>query len=76
MNNSGYVVKESIMWSERRWSHRLGAALLLGAVVTALALVPLQAQQKPAIKFKEKSWDFGKTKQGTVLTHVFRPPIS
>jgi hypothetical protein len=60
------------MWSERRWSHRLGAALLLGAVVTALALVPLQAQQKPAIKFKEKSWDFGKTKQGTVLTHVFR----
>jgi hypothetical protein len=66
------LIKESIMWSERRWSHRLGAALLLGAVVTALALVPLQAQQKPAIKFKEKSWDFGKTKQGTVLTHVFR----
>jgi hypothetical protein len=41
-------------------------------VVTALALAPLQAQQEPAIKFKEKSWDFGKTKQGKVLTHVFR----
>lgn len=60
------------MWCDRRLSRRLGAALLLGVMAAALALVPLQAQQKPAIKFKENSWDFGKTKQGTVLTHVFR----
>jgi hypothetical protein len=66
------VVKEITMWCERRWSHRLGAALLLVVVGAALTVVPLHAQQGPVIKFKEKSWDFGKTKQGKVLTHVFR----
>ena len=60
------------MWCERKRPHGVGAALLLGAVVMDLAAAPLVGQQKPAIKFKEKSWDFGKTKQGTVLTHVFR----
>jgi hypothetical protein len=60
------------MKRERFVTYRLGTALLLGVVLAVLSLSPLLAQQAPAIKFKEKKWDFGKTKQGKVLTHVFR----
>ncbi|MGB2906169.1 MAG: DUF1573 domain-containing protein [Candidatus Aminicenantaceae bacterium] len=59
------------MQREQYGIYRLGVALLMGAVVMVLSLSPLLAQQNPAIKFKEKKWDFGKAQQGKVLTHVF-----
>ncbi len=60
------------MQQERDRTRRFCAALLIAAVVTALSLSPLLAQQAPTIKFKETKWNFGKTQQGKVLTHVFR----
>ncbi len=46
--------------------------LILGAAAMIASASPLLAQQKPVIKFKEDAWNFGNTKQGKVLTHVFR----
>lgn len=34
--------------------------------------IGLFAYKGPIIKFKEEKWDFGQTKQGKILTHVFK----
>jgi hypothetical protein len=46
--------------------------LFLVTAVMIVSISPLRAQQKAAIEFKEDVWNFGNTKQGKVLTHVFR----
>lgn len=46
----------------------LAAAVLAGVLLIA---GPARASGEPKIKFKETVWDFGKVKQGELLTHEF-----
>ncbi|MBN2408109.1 MAG: DUF1573 domain-containing protein [Candidatus Aminicenantes bacterium] len=46
-----------------------GAVIVLAAALLFAAAVPAAAQ--PRINFKETSWDFGKVKQGDLLSHEF-----
>ncbi len=59
------------MMSDRRRSYSAVPMLFLAAAMIIAGVSPLLAQQKPVIKFKEEVWNFGDTKQGKVLTHVF-----
>jgi hypothetical protein len=48
--------------------------LAFGAAVAVVALLiadPIPASGQPKIKFKETVWDFGKVKQGALLSHEF-----
>lgn len=53
-------------------SHKKGKFALLFLLTYLLCSVSfLLADKGPQIKFNEEKWDFGKTKQGKVLNHVF-----
>ena len=60
------------MFSSRQNVNTAGSALLLGLALVVFLLAPLWGQQNPTIKFKENTWDFGRTQQGKILTHVFK----
>lgn len=53
--------------------HSFARLSLAAAVLAAVLLVagPGLASGQPKIKFKETAWDFGKVKQGEVLSHEF-----
>jgi hypothetical protein len=48
---------------------RLPLVLILACLLLSGSFI--FADKGPKIKFKEESWDFGKMKQGKVLTHIF-----
>jgi hypothetical protein len=54
----------------RHPSPKFAWALIVLAAALISAVVPLAAGQ-PKIKFKETSWDFGRVKQGELLSHEF-----
>ncbi len=47
------------------------AFLFLGALALSLTILAQQKKAEEVAKFKELSWDFGKIKQGTPVTHNF-----
>jgi hypothetical protein len=53
---------------------RLGnsaTAILAGVFLVLSLTIPVQAAGSPKIKFKEIVWNFGKVKQGEVISHEF-----
>ncbi len=57
------------------WRKRFSAALILTSSMFLIFLFSgycLSAENGPKIQFEELKWDFGRKKQGEILTHTFR----
>lgn len=57
------------MVQDHKHSFYLALLVLIG-IFTFISI--LAANKGPALKFEKEMWDFGKVKQGKILTHVFK----